>query len=246
MPIRAILFDIGDTLWHDAQRIPMSEFRRLGAERAAEFLSSIGRSDLDPDGVAPLAWDALVAAIAHAQSGDLIEPDYPEAVRRVLAEAGIALSRDETARLLEAVYVSGREAGKLPYPDARPVLEELQRRGFRLATITNRAFGGERFRADMRDAGLDIAWEVEAVSCELGYLKPHPRIFEWTLDQLALSPAELLMVGNSLAQDVAGAQRHGITTAWRRCKPDAKGITPDYTIDELTGLLDLPPLRGCG
>lgn len=243
MPIRAVLFDIGETLWHDAARIPIEEFRRIGAERAAAFLNSRGLAGFDPVDVSMKAWDALVAAIGQAQGGDLMEPDYPGAVRSTLAEAGFAFSRDDTELLLEAVYVSGKEAGKLPYPDARPVLDELRRRGYRLAVITNRAFGGERFRTDMRDAGLDIAWDVEAVSCEVGYLKPHPHIFEWTLERLNLPANETLMVGNSLAQDVAGAQRMGMPAAWRRSPADAEGVVPEYTFDELTGLLEIPSLR---
>jgi FMN phosphatase YigB (HAD superfamily) len=54
------------------------------------------------------------------------------------------------------------------------------------------------------------------------------------------------MVGNSLAEDIAGAQRLGIRAAWRRCKPDADDVTPDFTFDDLSELLDLSELEAPG
>ena len=124
------------------------------------------------------------------------------------------------ASLLEATYVSGIEGGKAAFPDARPTLLELRERGFLLGAVTNRAFGGERFRADLRDAGLDIGWDAEVglgggrlPQAALGDLRFTP----WRSS--SVGPQEALMVGNSLAEDVAGAQRVGIAAAWRRCAP---------------------------
>lgn len=242
MRFQAVLFDIGDTLWYDAERLPDAEFRRLGAERTAEVLRSWGRPE-DGEMVAASAWTALEQAMRETAAGDLVEPDYPAAVGARLRAGGLDFSDAQAAELLDSAYVSGWEAGKRPYPDAAPVLAELERRGLRLAMVTNRAFGGARFRRDMRDAGLAVDWDVEAVSCEVGYLKPHPAIFEWTLERLGLAPGDVLMVGNSLRQDIAGAQELGIPAAWKRSAPDAEGVTPDYTFDELTELLDIPGLR---
>lgn len=242
MPFRAILFDIGDTLWHGRDAPPPAEFRRMGAERAAAFLEAHSITGVDAATVARVAWDAMEDAMRRARATDCVEPDYGEVARHALAELGLRLTRDLAAALLDAIYVSGVEGGKAAYPDARDVLLELRRRGFLLATVTNRAFGGERFRNDMRDCGFDIGWDAESVSVEVGYLKPHPKLFEHALDHLNVKPAEALMVGNSLKEDIAGAQRLGIAAAWRRCAPDAEGVVPDYTFDELSELLEIPAL----
>lgn len=244
MAFRALLFDIGDTLWHGGNAPPAAEFRRLAAGRAAEALRTFGVAHADPALVARTAWDAMEAAMRNARTTDYIEPDYGEVTRAALRDLCIDLTRDQAAALLEATYVSGVEGGKVPYDDAVTVLVELRRRGFLLASVTNRAFGGERFRADLRDAGLDIGWDAEAVSVEVGYLKPHPALFRHALDALGIAPAEALMIGNSLAEDIAGAQALGIAAAWRRCPSDAEGVVPDYTFDELSELLDIPALAG--
>lgn len=244
MPIRAVLFDVGETLWHAEGAPPAAEFRRLAAERAAAALASQGCVNADADLAARLAWEAMETAIRDARSGDLRERDYAEAARLALAASGIVLSHDGASALLDAIYVSGAEGGKTAFPDAAPTLLALRARGFRLGIVTNRAFGGERFRADLRDTGLEAGWEVISVSVEVGWLKPHPAAFEHALATLRIEPGEALMVGNSLAEDVRGAQQAGIRAAWRRSPADAEGILPDFEFGELVELLDIPELAG--
>jgi FMN phosphatase YigB (HAD superfamily) len=247
MPIRAVLFDVGDTLWHAEAAPPAAEFRRMAAERAAASLTALGLRHEDPSLVARTVWLAIEDAMAAARKGDLAEPDYGDVARRALIPIGLDIPRDTAATLLESTYVSGAEGGKAAYPDAAATLAELRARGFLLATVTNRAFGGERFREDLRAAGLDASgWDSQSVSVEVGYLKPHPRLFLHALEALQIAPSEALMVGNSLREDVAGAQHLGIRAAWKRFPPDAVGVIPDYTFDELSELLEIPELKQAG
>ena len=243
-PIRAVLFDIGDTLWHSDAAPPAEEFRRLAAERCDAVLSQFGIHHPDPGLVARAAWLALENAMKRARETDLIEPDYGAVTRLALRDLGLPVRKAQAARLLEATYISGSEGGKAPFEDAASTLLELRKRGFLLGAVTNRAFGGERFRSDLRDAGLDIGWDCESVSVEVGFLKPHPALFQHAMRTLGVSAKETLMVGNSLAEDIAGAQRLGIRAAWRKSPPDAEDVSPDFTFDELAELLEYEPLRG--
>ncbi len=215
----------------------------MAAERVADWLREHGHTFRDPALLARVAWDAMEAAMRQARASDLVEPDYGVVAQQAARELGLQLRPGEAAGLLEASYVSGVEGGKAPYSDAAGVLAELRCRGFLLGAVTNRAFGGERFRTDLRNAGLDIGWDVESVSVEVGYLKPHRSIFEHALTALAVAPRAAVMVGNSLAEDIAGAQNIGIATAWRRSAPDAEGVVPDFTFDELMELLAMPGLE---
>jgi putative hydrolase of the HAD superfamily len=242
MSFRAVLFDVGGTLWFSRGAPSPAGFRRLAAERAATALAVLGRHGFDPDVVARAAWDSIEGARREWPGERYAEPDYPAEAARALSAVGLRLSREDATALLDAIYVSGPEAGKVADPDAGPVLGELRRRGLMVAIVTNRAFGGPRFRADLRASGLDFPWDAEAVSVEVGYYKPHPAIFERALGDLGVAPAEALMVGDSLAEDVAGAQALGIVAAWRRCQPDCEGVCPDFTFDRLPDLLELPGL----
>lgn len=243
MPIRAILFDVGDTLWHAPNPPSPAHFRALAAERAKQALASFGVGNGDPAAVARAAWEAIEIAMRSARHGDLREPYYAELARDAIAAVGPSLTVPQVEELLDAIYVSGAEGGKVAYEGAADVLATLKQRGYLLATATNRAFGGDRFRADLREAGLDPGWDAHSVSVEVGYLKPHPAVFEHALAQLGVHPSEALMVGNSLAEDIAGAQQLGMHTAWRRFKPDAQNVTPDFTFYEIVGLLACPLLE---
>lgn len=243
MQLRAVLFDVGDTLWHAPRPPRPAEFRKKAADRARAFLGGLGIPCPDPEVLARAAWDAMENAMRAARSTDRVEPDYASVARAAAAAHGVSLSHSQAAALMEAIYISGGEGGKAAFPDARDTLLELRSRGFRLGIVTNRAFGGERFRSDLRELGLDIGWDAVAVSVEVGFLKPHPALFEHALATLGLPPAEALMVGNSLAEDVSGAQVLGLATAWKRSRPDAEGVTPDFTFDQVSELLRWPPLK---
>jgi len=51
---------------------------------------------------------------------------------------------------------------------------------------------------------------VLVTSAQIGYRKPHPRIYQATLDRAGFSTADAVFVGDSLRTDVLGPQRAGI------------------------------------
>ena len=91
------------------------------------------------------------------------------------------------------------------YEDARPVLEELRRYGLRLALVSNT---GRELDAFVRHHLLDV--DVAIASRAHGRTKPHPSIFEATLEALGVGAAEAVMVGDSIEDDMEGAARVGL------------------------------------
>jgi putative hydrolase of the HAD superfamily len=77
-------------------------------------------------------------------------------------------------------------------------------------------------------------------AADVGYLKPHPRIFEAALDCIGSKPEETVFVGDSPVADVAGAQGAGIKAVLRVRKtmsPMLSGlIVPDHTVSSLAEL----------
>ena len=72
----------------------------------------------------------------------------------------------------------GEEAGKVGYR-GEETPRNARERGFRLGIVTNRAFGGRRFGADMAAAAstsMGTTFSSSRLSC--GYLKPHTRHFD--------------------------------------------------------------------
>jgi len=132
-----------------------------------------------------------------------------------------------------------------------PSLGWLRDRGYRLGAVTNRGYSGPRFHEEMRDLGLTDLFEATVISCDVGYMKPHPRIFHYALERMGVEAEEAVMVGDSLRADVEGAKTLGMGAVWRRPvagepvemtedEPEPGPVAPDYTIDAIGELKVLP------
>jgi HAD superfamily hydrolase (TIGR01662 family) len=157
--------------------------------------------------------------------------------------------------LWEAWNLGGAFLGRELFPDVLPTLQWLREAGYRLGAVTNRGYSGPRFHEEMEDLGLADLFETTAISCDFGYMKPHPRIFQYALEQMGAEAAEAVMVGDSLRADVEGAKTLGMTAIWRRPvtgepleatedEPEPGPIAPDYTIDDIGELTTLPLFSG--
>jgi HAD superfamily hydrolase (TIGR01549 family) len=251
--IRAVLFDLGDTLWH----FPNPPGREaITAERAARIAARLREwwlaDRVDVLGLAQAFLEAERAATSAAESSDGRSPDFVGIAQACAAAQGLTLDREQSAALWHDLEL-GAFLGRTLFPDTIPLLEDLRRRGYRLGTVTNRSIGGPPFVEELRGTGLLDYFEVVAVSCDDGWLKPHPALFQKALDALAVSAVEAVMVGDSLRADVLGAKLLGMVAVWKRPSrgeqepallPDGTPALPDYTIDHPAELLDLPPFRG--
>lgn len=131
---------------------------------------------------------------------------------------------------------------------ASDLLGNLEANGYRLALVAD----GPRktFENVLGHHRLWPHFEVHITSGDIGELKPSPAMFQAAMDDLGLSPdhaAKVVMVGNNLERDIAGANAFGLISIFfdwsdrRRCVPDSELETPDHTIgslQELPVLLD--------
>jgi len=251
--VSAVLLDLGDTLWHFPNMPPPEVIRAETITRISRLLRRWGYKVEGQRRF--LARDirlAIEAATEEAFRGDLRSPDYPEICRQVAARHGLDISREQAEELWDTWNLGGKFLGRQLFPDVIPTLQALKARGVRLGAVTNRGWAGPRFWQEVEDLGLRPFFETVVVSCIVGYLKPHPRIFQIALEEMGLAPHEVAMVGDSLRADVAGAKALGMVAVWRRPPkgepveettdpPEGEGeIRPDYTIDSLGELMQLP------
>lgn len=162
-----------------------------------------------------------------------------DGVRAVLLDAGDTLV-DEGSQTWDGDVVLTAEL----IPGAIELVHELRRRRLPLALVAD----GPRatFENVLGAAGLLGCFEAMAISDELGVEKPDPLMFETALGALGVDGADysgVLMVGNNLRRDIAGANVLGLTTVWidwaprRRKVPRTDLEVPDHTITAPIGLL---------
>jgi HAD superfamily hydrolase (TIGR01662 family) len=253
--IKAVFFDLGDTLWHLPHMPPPETIRGETMRRVGGLVQSWGY-EMSGDR-RMLGRDiryAIEGATREAFHGDCIEPDYAALCQTAAANHGLELTAEQGAELWETWNLGGLFLGRELFPDVTETLAELRRRGYRLAAVTNRGYGGPKFWEEVRKFGLDKMLEEIAVSCDVGYLKPHRRIYEHALSKMGMGPEESVMVGDNMRADVEGSKGLGMTAVWRRPlldepaeatedEPEVSGpVQPDYTIREISELLELPIL----
>ena len=100
---------------------------------------------------------------------------------------------------------------------------------------------GEAQRGRLQSGGVLHMFESLVISDEVGVRKPDRTIFELSLKELAMSPEEVLYVGDSITDDYVGSVNAGIDFCYYN--PGQKAIhndvVPAYTINRLVDLLDV-------
>jgi len=151
------------------------------------------------------------------------------------ALAAVGISDHALAAELAETYRTTRRARQLLDAEAEPILGALAR-DHRLALVTNGAPDVQREKL----AGTALApyFAAIVISCEVGVAKPDRRIFELALERVGADAHETVMVGDSLARDVAGAHAAGIRAVWidRHLWAGEEGPAPDARIEALSEL----------
>ena len=156
---------------------------------------------------------------------------------------GFRAAIDAQARLVVELLPDHVDAGALArrlHADAvaivtrnLPVLERLARR-YRLGVVSN--FTGN-LRPCLEELGLARFFAVLSDSALVGWTKPDPRIFTYTLTALRVTPQRAWMVGDNFEADIRGAAALGIRTCWLapsdRPAPSGGELVPTARISRL-------------
>lgn len=126
-----------------------------------------------------------------------------------------------------------------PLPGAVSLLKSLKGH-VKLGIITNGFTALQEIRLER--TGLRDYFDALIISEQVGVAKPHPRIFDYALEQ-AGNPdrSRVLMVGDTAASDILGGMNAGLSTCWLNAHHQElpEGIEPTYTVTSLRELEQL-------
>ena len=235
MSLRAVIFDLGHTLWDIAS---YAEIEAKAYPRAARRLA------YELDGPVPDAQTIMDAVhrrftrdYIEGLQGQLQQPPTAQMMDEALREVGVVAPPPLVDEVCELALGPLNDA--IIADDSIPeVLAALCRRGLRLGCVTNTVLSRAQIRGALAEHGLLAHLDSVVVSSEVGYRKPHPSLFRRALSDLGVEAAEAVFVGDRMPEDIAGAQAVGmravLTHQYRQEEPD--GGTPDAIIAHLREL----------
>jgi len=260
MSIKAVLFDLDDTLLWDERSVEEA-FEATCGEAARHY------PQLDPDkleeavrrearalyesyetfpftqriGINP--FEALWARFSEGEAAEFrkleaLAPGYRrEAWTRGLRAMGVEDSA-LGARLAET-FPAERRSRPYVYKETFDILDALKGR-CRLLLLTN---GAPDLQKEKLNGVPKLApyFDHIVISGQFGEGKPAESIFRHAMSLLDIRPEEGLMVGDKLTTDILGSNRAGMRNAWinRRGLSRSDEIVPVYEITNLLEILDI-------
>ncbi len=150
---------------------------------------------------------------------------------------------DQSPPVVEGVEAYFQPWRLTVFDDAWRAVEGL-RVACRFGVVSN--FTDTRFlHHAVQRLGLADYFESVVVSEEVGWRKPHSRIFHRFLQQMDVDAADVLFVGDDLQCDIVGAKSVGMQTAWivrdanRVVDDEITATQPDFIIRSLEELQPL-------
>lgn len=206
--IKAVLFDLDDTLWPIVPVI----------ERAENLLYDWLKRH------APgVARQATIASMRERRKALMAtDPVYQldlRALRHAVLVEEFISSGEDVAMVEQAMEVFSRARNEVtPFDDVLPALNSLRGRAV-LGSVSNGV-------ADLHAIGMAHFFQVSVAAHRFGCAKPASAIFHAACDALHVAPHEAVYVGDDLLLDVQGAQNAGLQGVWinRRESEPAQGL----------------------
>ncbi len=217
--LRAVIFDLDNTLT-DFMRM-----KEVSIDAAIESMIDAGMQ---------MPPDEAKRRLFEIYDREGIE-DQRVFDRFLTEEFGEIDPRIHTAAIIG--YRRGREYTLVLYPHVKRTLLALAKRQLRLVVLSD----APRYQAWSRLCylGLEHFFDHVITFDDTQVRKPDPAPFQKAIEQLQMSPDEVIMVGDWPERDMVGATGVGIRTVYARYG-DTSGAThsgADYEIDNISELL---------
>ena len=238
--IRAIFLDVGNTL-----RIVVED-EKFQAQARQDLMKLVGTTDtesgffdkLDGRWKAYRKWsfENLTEASEKELWTHFMLPDFPSEVIGPQSGRLTRLWRDKDGR-------------RVPRPDVKKVVLELDRRGYLLGIIANTITETE-IPDWLEHDQLTLYFKAVVLSSKIRHRKPGPEIYWEAAHRIGIEPEHCVYVGDNPNRDVVGTRKAGfgmviiLMEREKLAKEPPQGENmPDRIIHECSDLLAIFPVR---
>jgi putative hydrolase of the HAD superfamily len=231
VPIKAVLFDLGNTLvgYYESAEFP-SILRRC-LRRCSEAQGWTGDAERE---------EALFerALQLNQERPDLAVRPLAERLRELFDSQGtlddLAVAGLVTA-FMKPIFDLARR-----YQATPNVLEWLRRRGIKTAIVSNTPWGSpsSAWRTELARHGLLEGVDAVVFCVDVGWRKPHRAPFDRALAMLDVAPTDAVFVGDDPRWDVSGAKNAGIRPVLLGAAASVPGLKTIQNLEEIIRLVD--------
>lgn len=250
MTLKTIVFDMDETLIPDNVQ---GEGALLATARLLPNVEPVKIMDMVTNEAEKLFQDSSVYDICeslgisyfeclwgsfHDQHSDLLKLSnwVPEFRKRTWSKVLQDLSEDpKLALTLSETFCLERRSRHVTYEETIGVLNIL-RENYSLILLTNGSPSLQREK--IVGTGIGGFFDDIVISGEVGVGKPAPEMFSAVTNRVGGAPDEVVMVGDSLPRDIAGAQKVGWRAVWINRNEEVlpAEYTPDIVLATLSAL----------
>ncbi|RZI41432.1 HAD family hydrolase [Herbaspirillum sp. HC18] len=194
--IKAVLFDLDDTLWPIVPVI-----------RRAEILLFDWLVANAPEVARRVSIDGMRARRQELMASDPVYQLDLRVLRRTVLMEAFAAAGADIAMVDQAMAVFSKARNEVtPFEDVLPTLKSLQDR-VALGSVSNGV-------ADLHEIGIAHFFQASVAAHTVGCAKPDAAIFLAACNALGIAPHETVYVGDDPLLDVEGAQKAGLQGLW--------------------------------
>jgi HAD superfamily hydrolase (TIGR01662 family) len=237
--IRAVIFDLGHTVWDFAPSIEARRHMVLRLHAAME--RAFGNRSPSPRGLDRALHHSVTQWTDRWYNNPhtLEQPPTETVIRDMLDRLGLVCDDAVVAALTDIAF--GREIEMPSVPaDSLSAIATLDARGLSMGCVTNTLTLSTAIEDIIAALGLGRYLRTIVCSSTGGYRKPHLSLFRSALDGLNVSPQEAVFVGDRITDDIGGAKNAGmhavLTHQYRQEQPEGGSHAPDAVIKRLADL----------
>jgi len=236
----AVFFDLFDTLvMFEPSLLPKVTLNGETWNSTAQHVFTQMRNSLGGMGFADF-YEPFVES--HRELLELRQKDlkeYPNRKRFEIFMEKTGLKVDD--ELLERFVCSHMESlsGAMVYPKHHTeVLLYLKEKGYKLSVVSNFDHAPTA-RKLLGKFGIMDFFEHIVISEEVGWRKPHRKIFEFALLRLGENASDVIFIGDNPEADIMGSSDCGIDSIWVKRKEQFTRAEPKFIIKDLQDLKEL-------
>jgi len=244
-PVKAVLFDLGETLLEFGRIKPLALFFE-GARTSFNYLKELGEP------VSCFAFyciHSMVSLYLHRLISWITGNDFNamELLKRIGSSKSFILSEEQWCEYAWCWYEPLERIGRVE-EGIKETLGKLKDMGLKLAIVSNTFVPSSSLERHLKQMGILDFFDVRLYSYEFDFRKPDVRIFKAAVDRIGENVENTLFVGDRINTDIIPALKTGMYAVLKNAYTNAGKYHPPgaLKIEKLSELPGLVEKINCG